>query len=424
MMYDILYYIYILFFGTYVSVKLACGTVASREWKAISVICPVMLIAQGVILQLWGIHMVQKLYPVIVHLPIVLVMILILKAKWDTALVSVMISYSLCQLLRWVGLMTDSFGLFPILSAIVHLALCHLLLLLLSLFCLGAIHDVIVRSAYLRKWFGALPILYYLYEYFMLYTQQRFAHYLALNELLPTAMLLFFVLFIIIYQREIEKREEAERQTFLLEAELSQAAGEIELLRVIEEKTAIYRHDLRHHLQMIDHMLATNHSVQASAYIREIVGEIESVAPVHYCENELVNLLISRFKGKAEEAGITMAVKAALPSDLAIPDPEFCVMIANGLENAINAVSKLPDNMEKRIDLFLDIKQNNLLMEIKNPYEGEVAIHNGLPVAKKQEKRHGCRSIQSIALRRKGDCIFEASNGVFILRIAIPLHEA
>ena len=73
-MYDILYYIYVLFFGVYISVRLACGSVGPKERRLISVLCPVLLMAQGIFLQLWGIDTVQKLYPAIVHLPLTVAM--------------------------------------------------------------------------------------------------------------------------------------------------------------------------------------------------------------------------------------------------------------------------------------------------------------------------------------------------------------
>ena len=423
-MHDILYYIYILFFGTYVSVGLACGFNGAKERKIISIICSVLLIVQGIALQLWGMDMIWKLYPLIAHLPITLAIIFLLKKKWDVALISVMISYCVCQILRWIGLVIDILGLLPVVSLIIHLSLCHLRFLLFGRFCIGALHDVIDRSAYLRRWFGALPILYYIYEYFVMYTKERLGHFLALDELLPTAMILFFILFAIIYQREIAKREEFERQTVLLEAQLSRAASEIMLLRVIEEKTAIHRHDLRHHLSMVENLLSTGKPEQSLAYIRRVIDETEAIAPVRYCENELVNLLISHFKRKAEQAGIGVSVKAVLPNNLAIPDTELCVMLANALENAIHAVSRLPESAEKRIDMVFDIKQNNLLIEIRNPYCAEITMRDGLPEAPDGERRYGCRSIQSIVQRRNGNCIFDAANGVFVLRIAIPLEMA
>jgi len=421
--YDILYYIYVLFFGVYVSLKIACGTVAGREWRLFAVISPALLIFQGIFLQLCGFDMVWMLYPCIVHLPITLALILFLKVKWDTALVSVVISYSMCQVLRWIGLVIDTLVFIPIVSFILHLSLCQLLLLLLNQFCLKAIHNVIDRSAYLRKWFGALPTIYYLYEYFVIYTQQRFAHFLAFDELLPTGMVLFFIMFVIAYQREMEKRELAEQQTIALETELSRATHEIAILRVIEEQTAIHRHDLRHHLMMIDSLLAVDKSEQAAVYIRNAVNEIEAIAPVRYCDNETINLLLSAFQAKAESKGASMSVKTTLPRMQNMADTELCAILSNGLENALNAVSCLPENEARWIDVFCGEKQNNLLTEIKNPYTGEIKIQNGIPIPKSNERRYGCRSILSIVHRRKGVCTFDAAKSVFVLRIAIPIEK-
>lgn len=246
--YDVLYYAYILFFGTYVSIRLACGCVAAKEWKSVLCLGLALLMAQGMTLQMWGIDMVWKLYPAIVHLPITLTIIFVLKAKWDVALISVMIAYSLCQPLRWIGLVLDELGIYRGVSLLFHLCLCQLFLALFDKFCAQSIHHLIERSAPVRRWFGALPVLYYIYEYFMMYMHDQLADFLPINELLPTAMILFFIMFSIVYHRQSEKRDAYERQALMFEAELSQAANEIRLLRVIEEKTAIHRHDLRHHL--------------------------------------------------------------------------------------------------------------------------------------------------------------------------------
>lgn len=419
---DILYYIYILLFAEYVSIKVACGSVASREWRVFALICPLLLILQGVCLHLFGMNAVWMLYPLITHIPTVLAIIFLLKAKWSTALVSVVISYTICQLLRWIGLVIDAFELIPAAALIIHLSLCQLLLMLLNRYCLRPIHDVIESSSRLLIWFSALPVLYYLYEYFTIYTHQRFVHYLALNELIPTAMVLFFILFVIAYQRETEKREHVEHQNTALETELAHAAHEIDMLRVIEDQTAIYRHDLRHHLMMIDSLLSVDNAQQAASYIRKIVDEIEAIVPVRYCENETLNLLLSAFAGKSTSAGVSLSVKANLPQNLNLPDTELCAILSNGLENALNAVRLLQDHPSKTIDVFCGIKQNNLLIEIKNPYAGQITIRDGLPQPDDHKRHYGCRSIQSIVQRRNGVCRFDTTNHIFIMQVALPLY--
>lgn len=101
---------------------------------------------------------------------------------------------------------------------------------------------------------------------------------------------------------------------------------------------------------------------------------------------------------------------------LNLPDTELCVMLSNGLENALNAADLLSAGAEKYIEVFCGTRQSNLLIEIKNPYQGEIVMRDGLPQAANKERSYGCRSIQSIVQRRKGVCTFDAAQGVFVLR--------
>lgn len=371
---------------------------------------------------IWDVHTVRILYPLIAHLPTVLVLSLILKAGWGLSVISVAVSYSMCQLLRWIGLVSYAVIPLQLAAVIIHLALCLLILAVLDMYCLSRLHSIIGGSKQLSLRFGALPVLYYLYEYFMLYTQQRYVAVPAFQELLPTAMVLFFVLFASAYASEAEQHRLDKGQKTVLEAKLTYAQREIEALRMLQDQTAVYRHDLRHHLRLIDGLLCADKREEAQNYIRCVESEIESIVPVRYCENETVNLLLGAFSGRAKEKGIFLFIRASLPGMVNIPDTELCAMISNGIENAINAVSLLADDTKKQIDFLCCIRQSNLLIEIKNPYAGEIVMRDHIPLSKDTNHGYGCRSILYIAQRRKGVCSFETDHGVFVLRIAIPLQ--
>lgn len=424
MIYEVLYYVYVLFFGVYISLQIVHGRLEAREWKLFLGLCPVLLIIQGACLQLCDMDRVRILYPLITHLPTLLAYILLLKARWDRALVSVIISYSLCQLPRWIGLVIQTFGLPAAVSLLLHLSISHGILILLSKYCLGVLHGLISSFSHPLTRFGVMPAIYYLYEYFIVFTEQRYAHVHALNEFLPTGLVLFFILFVIAYQKEMEKRACAERQNSALEMQLNHAEQEITMLRAIQNQTAIYRHDLHHHLTMISGLLDSGKQEQAQAYIHQAEAEIASIVSVRCCENETVNLLIGAFRGKAEAKGIALSVKTALPQVLDLPDTELCALLSNGLENALNAVARLPENQRRTIDIFCGIRQNKLLIEIRNPFTGKVAMKDGLPQAQDSAHGFGCRSIQSIVQRRRGVCSFDAGQGFFTLRIALPLNSA
>ena len=419
--YDLLYYVYVLFFGVYVSIRLSCGRLGEKHWKLFGVSSVALLMMQGIITLLLGMETVRMLYPLIAHLPIVLSLVFCLKAKWDVALTSVITSYALCQLTRWVGLMIGMAPLPPLLICIIHICFSQLLLFLLDKYMLGALHEVLRRADNAVLHFGALPIVYYAYEYFMIYTQYRYSGVQALSELLPTGLVLFFTMSVAAYQKEMEKRETAEYQLALLETELSGAGQVIDSLRSVQEQTAVYRHDLHHHLRMIDSFLSTNQPAQAMGYIREVQSGLEAISPVRYCENETVNLILGSYMAKASAINIPVTVRVALPAVIALPDTELCAMLSNGMENALNAVKALAADRDRTIQFSCEIKQNTLLIQIVNPCEGNVCIESGIPVSSGGGNHYGCRSIRAIAQRRHGQCAFDIVNGQFVLRVAIPM---
>lgn len=415
---DLPYSIYVLFFGVYVSMRIACGDFGAREKRIFLFFSTVMLLLQGMMVSLFNEGAVRLGYPFIVHLPMVLVLWLWLKADWRLSIVSVLITYALCQLLRWVGLLL--LPLAPVLRTIVHILSCHALLIILDHWCLSAVHRVAVTKG-MTIWMGLLPGLYYAYEYFMIFTRSRFSKMLVFSELLSTAMVLFFLLFVLIYHNESERRRQAEKQSMELERELLVAGQEIGLLRTLQEQTAIYRHDLRHHLTMIRSLLSSGQPEQAAGYILQTEAGLDAITPQRFCENETVNLLLQTFLSRAEKAGLGIQIKAAVPKELSIPDSALCALLSNALENALNAASETSDRL---ISILCKIRQNHLLIEIKNPYQGTVVIKDGLPIPHDDQPHYGCRSIQAIVQKHSGVCTFSAEDGLFSLRIAIPVSRS
>ena len=415
------YNIYVLIFGAYVSMKTACGCLDAKRWRLFLASCPLLLLLQGAVLLLRDADAVRLLYPLITHLPMILILACFARVRGDVALVSVAISYSICQLPRWLGLLLCTLPLPPAAFACMHIAASHLLLCLLDRFCLSSLHQLISGRPRLLICMGALPLMYYIYEYFLLYTNRRYVHLLPLSELLPTGLVLFFVLFAVVYQQEMERRTQAEQQTNILQMRLRQAGQEMEALHAIEEQTAVFRHDMHHHLAVISGFLSSGKTEAAAQYIRETRENIDAIVPARLCDHEAVNILLCAYKTKSESLGVRLKVRAELPKALSVPDMELVAMLSNGLENALNAVQVLPAGRERTVDVLCVMRQGNLLLEIRNPCHEEIAIKDGMPLSKAGGAHYGCRSIRSITEQHHGLCSFTQEDGVFTLRIASPL---
>ena len=101
--------------------------------------------------------------------------------------------------------------------------------------------------------FGSLPVTYYIFDYATtVYSNALYSNVLIISEFLPTVPVTFYVLFLPAFHLQSQQRTDAEMQRSMLEAELEQSQSEMDSLHRLETQTAVYQHDMRHHLNMLD----------------------------------------------------------------------------------------------------------------------------------------------------------------------------
>ena len=94
--------------------------------------------------------------------------------------------------------------------------------------------------------------------------------------------------FLFASRRGMVKRSSAALQRTLLEVEQKRSQQEMDSLRQSEMQTAVYQHDMRHHLNMSSGLLASGSPQQAQEYIQKVQSDVESITSRRFCENETV----------------------------------------------------------------------------------------------------------------------------------------
>ena len=411
----------VLIYGLFLSAAISGGWENRRQKRLIIALCPLFLLIQAPCWLILGESVTKQLYPLIVHLPLVLILIFALKKPAGIAVVSVCTAYLSCQLPRWADLAVTAVTRSPLVGEISYTLAIYPIFLLLRRYFVRPAYSAMTASPQSLLLFGSLPVAYYFYDYAtVVYSDVLSTDIRALNEFLPTALIVFYVMFLSAYHKQMQTRADAELQRSMLEAELKQAEVAVEGLRNVETQVAVYQHDMRHHLTAIDSFLAADQPQQAKEYIQKVQADVDSITPRHFCENELVNLLCSSFSDKAARIGARFTVAARLPKALSVSDTELCSILSNGLENALHAVASLDESL-KWVEMHCGIRRNKLLIEIKNPYAGKITMRDDLPVSSREGHGYGCRSIRSIATQNRGLCTFDTEYGVFTLRVMIPL---
>ena len=216
----------------------------------------------------------------------------------------------------------------------------------------------------------------------------------------------------------MKKKMEAKGTLELLQTQLDGTLQYINSLKNSQQQADIYFHDLRHHFRLIFGYASAKDCKAITDYISRMEKSIEAVSPLLFCKNDALNLILSAFQSKAEKEGISLDININMTDKPPIPDIELCAIFSNGLENAIKATRDITGR-PKEIFLSCHTRNDQLFLEIKNPYEGIIEFENGCPKASDHREGIGTKSIALIVEKHGGLYRFETKNGMFILNVIL-----
>lgn len=116
-----------------------------------------------------------------------------------------------------------------------------------------------------------------------------------------------------------------------------------------------YRHDMRHHLTVIEGLAKQGDCGKIIEYTADLNGSFGSIENVYYCKNPEINAVLSEYIGRAENAKCIITRNLMLPEMLPFAENDVCLVLANAIDNAIKACSALPE--EKR---YISISRRNM----------------------------------------------------------------
>lgn len=412
-------------YGFFLNVSFAGGCETKKDRRIIGVLCITIWVTQVLSWRIFGFTATWRLYPLISHIPLTLTLVFALKKPLGVSVASLLTAYFCCQLPRWVA--TMFFALFgtEIAYQISYSLVIFPMFFLLQRYFTAAAYKAMSYSKKSLLLFSGLPMFYYLFDYATrVYTSILYDGIRMVSEFLPAAMALFYVVFVTVYHDEVQRRNKIELENSMLAMQFEQAKNDIFILGQMQEQTAVYRHDMRHHFTMINGYLESGESEKATQYIKSAKHDIDRITPKRYCENVAINLVLSAFSDKGEKLGVTLSIEANIPDVLPIPETALCTLFSNGLENAVYATAQITDEKQKTVRVNCQLHKGNLLIYIKNPYQGEITFRDDLPKSDHPGHGFGVKSIKLIADMHGGFCSFVAKDSIFTLKVVLPIgHE-
>ncbi len=142
---------------------------------------------------------------------------------------------------------------------------------------------------------------------------------------------------------------------------LEEAYGQLEALNGTLRSQ---RHDFMSHLQVVSSLIEMGEHQEASEYIEQVYGDIQSVSAALRTGNPAINALLKVKLGESKARGVIMDVRIRSPWDkLSVQGWEMCRVLSNLIDNALDA---LKGTLEPRLVVSLDEDEARYSFAVEN----------------------------------------------------------
>ncbi|MCM1416753.1 MAG: GHKL domain-containing protein [bacterium] len=215
-----------------------------------------------------------------------------------------------------------------------------------------------------------------------------------------------------------------ERQNRAYEQEIELCVRQAAEREEAYQQTRTLRHDLKGRLVALGAMLEEGQTERAKGEIARMLRE-NSLNRHGTAEtgNLALDALVNYKYDAALSEGIRMECHLEVPAELFLDSTDLCVILGNLLDNAVEAVQKLPEGADRRISLTVRLTKGVILIAVENPYDGEIMEDGSGRIRSSKGREHGIGllSVERIAEKYGGTVSIRHEGGMF--RISVMLLQ-
>ena len=240
--------------------------------------------------------------------------------------------------------------------------------------------------------------------------------YILISFCLLFLLLLFYLLFY--FMASSLNRNDRLRQENQF---LSMQQARYDSLRTAIAQTRQARHDMRHHLIILQNLAKQEEWESLIRYLSDAQDSLPS-AELSLCDNPAADSVASHYGLLFEKQDISFTFQLDLPAVLPVPEIDLCLVMSNLLENALEASLRTEPSKRRGSMQACLHSDHMLLLSVENAFEGDIMEKNGVfQSSKRCGDGVGLQSVRHIAEKNGGYCRFLYEDGVFranvILRI-------
>lgn len=179
------------------------------------------------------------------------------------------------------------------------------------------------------------------------------------------------------------------------------------------ERVRRERHELKNTYFYIDGLVKSKRYDELEHYLDTELSARTSGMEEFQTGNTLVDFLLTQKVNEARQKNIRIMTSVAPLSKLSVQEEDLCALLANLLDNAIEASMGRPDG---DVQLFLDWVKGYLRVRVRNRAEEAALRENPSLCTTKEDREHhgiGLSVVRSIAAKYQGNFDARWENGYF-----------
>lgn len=202
-----------------------------------------------------------------------------------------------------------------------------------------------------------------------------------------------------------------------LDAEIRQ----FEIINQKDEDLRRFRHDYANHMRAISAMIENERANDVKAYVEKLGVDLQNTTRAFYTGNYMLDIILSEKQSVARQDGNDILFEGSFPKS-GISNDDICTIMANALDNAIEACKDMKKSCE--INVKSIVKEDQIAVSVTNPVESKAHIIAGSGVTSKPDKtRHGygLKSIKKTVEKYDGYLHLSSDNQTFELFISLKI---
>jgi len=173
------------------------------------------------------------------------------------------------------------------------------------------------------------------------------------------------------------------------------------------------RHDMGNHIQMVERLMGTENTAEASAYLERLKIEWQELAPEIRTGNPVTDMMLLEKKKEARMRGIRFESDFRYPENTKLDAFDVSVILYNALNNCMESVNGKKPYI--RIHAFR--KNSIFMLIISNSFEGKISIYH----ADGSGHGIGLKSMLRVAKKYMGDLSFEQNGNEVTVGIMLQI---